>query len=167
MAATHVLRKLTLSDSALLQELSRRTFTDAFGADNRAEDLALFLDTAYSLERLSAELSDPRNAFWLYETEGQAAGYLMVRVGENACLHVERIYIRSDHQGKGAGKILMDKAATLAQEKSCNRLRLGVWQKNPRAVAFYQREGFQITGEQTFLVGTDPQQDWVMERPLD
>ncbi len=167
MTPPYSLRKLSLTDLSLLQELSRRTFTDAFGADNRAEDLDLFLDTAYSLELLSAELSDPRNSFWLYESDEQTAGYLMVRVGENDCLHVERIYIRTGHQGKGAGKILMEKAVTLAHEAGCNRLRLGVWQQNPRAVAFYQREGFRITGEQSFLVGTDLQQDWVMERPLD
>ena len=46
------------------------------------------------------------------------------------------------------------------------RLLVGVWQKNPRAIAFYQRSGFTTVGVATFRVGRDVQHDFVMARPL-
>lgn len=77
---------------------------------------------------------------------------------------LERIYILAAHQGKGYGKLLMDKAVTMAEKGGFRKMRLGVWQKNSKAIAFYKREGFRIAGSKTFLVGNDEQQDWVMER---
>ena len=41
---------------------------------------------------------------------------------------------------------------------------LGVWQENPRAVAFYERWGFQKVGTHVFRLGDDPQTDWIMQR---
>ena len=43
---------------------------------------------------------------------------------------------------------------------------LGVWQENPRAIAFYQRSGFNIVAEQTFMLGSDRQMDFVMARSI-
>ena len=40
---------------------------------------------------------------------------------------------------------------------------LGVWERNPRAQAFYRKSGFADVGSQVFLVGTDAQTDRVME----
>jgi len=61
----------------------------------------------------------------------------------------------------------MEKAVSTARDLGCSTLQLGVWQRNARAIAFYEREGFRITGETTFLVGSDPQSDWIMVRPID
>jgi len=41
---------------------------------------------------------------------------------------------------------------------------LGVWEHNPRAIAFYRKWGFEAVGEHVFVVGTDPQRDLVMTR---
>jgi ribosomal protein S18 acetylase RimI-like enzyme len=43
---------------------------------------------------------------------------------------------------------------------------LGVWERNPRAVAFYRKYGFTRVGEHTFMLGADAQTDWVLARPL-
>jgi ribosomal protein S18 acetylase RimI-like enzyme len=43
---------------------------------------------------------------------------------------------------------------------------LSVWQKNPRAIAFYQKWGFEIAGTATFTIGSDVQTDWIMGRGL-
>jgi ribosomal protein S18 acetylase RimI-like enzyme len=41
---------------------------------------------------------------------------------------------------------------------------LGVWEENPRAIAFYAKWSFVVVGQKTFLVGDDPQTDHVMQR---
>jgi ribosomal protein S18 acetylase RimI-like enzyme len=41
-----------------------------------------------------------------------------------------------------------------------------VWQINLRAITFYERAGFARVGEQTFMLGDDPQTDFVLARPV-
>jgi diamine N-acetyltransferase len=43
---------------------------------------------------------------------------------------------------------------------------LGVWERNPRAMAFYKKFGFGEVGEHVFPLGTDPQRDVIMARPV-
>jgi ribosomal protein S18 acetylase RimI-like enzyme len=43
---------------------------------------------------------------------------------------------------------------------------LGVWERNPRAIAFYLKTGFVSVGSHVFMVGSDPQTDLVLVSPL-
>jgi ribosomal protein S18 acetylase RimI-like enzyme len=183
-----IFRRLVGEDVELLQRISNQTFSDAFSTGNDPENLRLFIETAYSRQKLLDELSDPDASFWLLEIDSLPAGYIMTRMkkadvpdsctcGEMipaAChtesaetvFELERIYILTAHQGKGYGKLLMDKAVAMAEKAGFRKMRLGVWQKNSRAIAFYKREGFRIAGSKTFLVGNDLQHDWIMERDV-
>ena len=44
---------------------------------------------------------------------------------------------------------------------------LGVWERNPRAIAFYEKHGFAAVGEQTYRVAGEVQRDVVMRAPPD
>jgi ribosomal protein S18 acetylase RimI-like enzyme len=41
---------------------------------------------------------------------------------------------------------------------------LGVWEKNERAIRFYDKWGFRKIGEKQFVLGRDVQTDFIMER---
>jgi ribosomal protein S18 acetylase RimI-like enzyme len=43
---------------------------------------------------------------------------------------------------------------------------LGVWERNPRAIRFYERNGFAAVGDHIFQLGSDPQRDLIMVRRL-
>ena len=53
--------------------------------------------------------------------------------------YIEGIFVSGKVQSRGIGKLLLDHAKGLK-----GSLRLSVYQKNARAVRFYQREGFEI-----------------------
>jgi hypothetical protein len=52
------------------------------------------------------------------------------------------------------------------EERGSDVAWLGVWERNPRAMAFYRKLGFVEAGSQVFQLGTDPQRDVVMARPV-
>ena len=56
--------------------------------------------------------------------------------------YIEGIFISDEMQSCGIGKLLLD----YIKDKKV-RLRLNVYQKNTRALSFYQREGFDIQCE--------------------
>ena len=41
---------------------------------------------------------------------------------------------------------------------------LGVWEQNQKALAFYQKMGFQRFGEHVFVLGTEVQNDFLMKK---
>jgi ribosomal protein S18 acetylase RimI-like enzyme len=41
---------------------------------------------------------------------------------------------------------------------------LDVWERNTRAIEFYEKQGFTIVGEQDFVLGSDVQRDLLMAR---
>jgi ribosomal protein S18 acetylase RimI-like enzyme len=60
----------------------------------------------------------------------------------------------------------MDTCIAQARAWECDVIWLAVWEKNPRAIAFYEKKGFRKVGRQTFQLGSDIQHDHVMARNL-
>jgi diamine N-acetyltransferase len=68
--------------------------------------------------------------------------------------------------GRGIGKILLDKAITVAREARLVYILLGVWEKNPKAIAFYRKQGFEQFDTHNFVIGDDVQTDFLMKKQL-
>lgn len=62
-------------------------------------------------------------------------------------LFVRKIATRPDHEGRGIGKRNMQYMVDYAKEKECPKVCLDVYKKSPRAVGFYKKFGFVVTGE--------------------
>jgi ribosomal protein S18 acetylase RimI-like enzyme len=157
------------ADARLLAALGARLFEDAFGAMNDPEDLRLFLARTYSPDLQLAELRDANRATWIAEANHEAVGYAMARRGSASPrvvarhpAEVQRIYADRAWHGRDVGGALLKACVEQAGAWGCDVLWLGVWEQNPRGIAFYEKWGFRRVGEQRFLVGTDSQRDHVM-----
>lgn len=156
-----------------LQSLSRQTFFDAFASDNSEENMLAFLDSAFSEETLERELSDPESEFYLARQNNSLIGYLKINFGlaqtelkDSRGMEIERIYVLKEFIGKGVGKTLLKKALALAKNQKMKYVWLGVWKKNPRAIHFYEKNGFIKFGSHPFKVGEDIQTDILMRMEL-
>ena len=164
----------TTADAKMLSELGAKTFYDTFAEDNTPENMAMHLKNSFAPEIQFAELSDPNNVFLIIENDGQPSGYAQLILnskeefitGTNP-LEVRRIYATQENIGKGIGKALMQAAIHEAQQRGCDSVWLGVWEKNPRAIEFYKKWGFKEVGSHIFTVGDDPQRDYIMELRLE
>jgi ribosomal protein S18 acetylase RimI-like enzyme len=68
--------------------------------------------------------------------------------------------------GSGIGAALMRAVLDAARRNGRKTLWLGVWERNARAIAFYERWGFEVVGEHVFRLGSDEQTDLIMERAV-
>ncbi|WP_203640874.1 GNAT family N-acetyltransferase [Levilactobacillus andaensis] len=163
----------TLADLKTLQQVSRATFADTFGAANTPTDLAEYLDTAYSDAQLTQEMQQPTTRFEFILVDDQVAGYLKLNWGASqserrgpATLEIERIYILPAFKRQGLGRQFYDDAVATAKQLGCRTIWLGVWEHNEPAQKFYQRMGFQQVGDHVFQLGTDAQRDLILEKTL-
>jgi diamine N-acetyltransferase len=164
------IRQVPLNDIDQLQEIGKRTFAETFSSDNSHENMHAYLENGFSTEKLKAELTDENAAFYFAELNEQVVGYLKVNFGhsqtelkdENA-LEIERIYVLKDFHGKKVGQLLYDKAIEISKQKKVDYVWLGVWEKNPRAIRFYQKNGFAEFDKHIFKLGDDEQTDIMMK----
>jgi ribosomal protein S18 acetylase RimI-like enzyme len=170
---TPTIRLARPNDATALAELAARTFRDTFGADNRTDDLALHLTSAYGPAQQARELADPDIITLVAEDGGIFVAFAQLRRGAPpasvvgpAPIELWRFYLAADWHGRGFAQQLMAEVAAAAQHASAATLWLGVWERNPRAIAFYRKAGFADVGAHVFVVGTDPQTDRIMTRPL-
>ena len=168
-----IIRRGTVADGAVLAALARDTFFETFAATNDATDMALHLDRAYGVRQQKAELTDPEVITLLADEGGLVVAYAQLRRGPapdcvqgSEPIELWRFYVSRKWHGRGMAQALMARVTAEAGDTGAQTLWLGVWERNPRALAFYGKCGFVDVGEHVFLFGTDPQTDRVMARPL-
>jgi GNAT superfamily N-acetyltransferase len=62
----------------------------------------------------------------------------------HAGIHIEDLYVRPEHRGKGIGKALLTRVAAIAVGEGCSRLQWDVLEWNTPAIGFYQQMGAQM-----------------------
>ncbi len=176
MSAT--IRLATAADASALSELAARTFSDTFAEFNSREDMGRFLEDNFSPSKQAAEIADRGYTVLLAEVltadgRPELAGYAqMVRGPAPASvrgpvpIEIKRIYVAKQWHGQRVAQALMDAAIDSARKSDARTIWLGVWERNPRAVAFYKKYGFERVGEHVFKLGSDEQTDWLLARPL-
>jgi diamine N-acetyltransferase len=169
------IRPARLEDAEPLAALAEQSFRDAFASENSAEDIEAYVSESFSTGRLRAELLDDNNTFLLAFVPGSSApdGYAKLRRGEpdpsvtgSDLIELHRLYVDRNAIGCGVGAALMRAIVEAARRDGRKTLWLGVWDKNLRAIAFYERWGFETVGEHVFRLGTDDQTDLIMQRAV-
>ena len=164
------IRNVNIQDIEKLKRIGKRTFTETFSFDNSEENITEYLDNGFSTEKLKTELIDKNAEFYFAELKGRVIGYLKVNSGQSQTeikdknyLEIERIYVLKEYHGKKVGQLLYEKAIKIAKSKNAEYVWLGVWEKNPRAIKFYEKNGFVPFDKHIFKLGNDKQTDIMMK----
>ncbi len=160
------IKKATPHDLSLLLPLAIETFSDTYAHLNTPENFQLYVRENFTEAIFQQELSDPTANYWLAFIENTLVGYAKTRRNEHypQLLEVQRLYIAKAWHRQGLGTKLMDFCLTFAQQNQFEGIFLGVWKENPKAIAFYQSCGFEIFDKHIFVLGEEPQEDWLMKK---
>jgi ribosomal protein S18 acetylase RimI-like enzyme len=166
-------RIASMDDLQLIAEISRNTFYDTYHAFNTKEDMDMYIGHYFNLTNIESELKNPSNTFLLVYDAHQLCGYAKLSEGntieqlkDHPVLEIARFYAVKEMIGKGVGAFLMNECINIAKQKANDFLWLIVWQENAKAISFYKKFGFEIFGEQEFILGKDIQHDWLMRKEL-
>ncbi|MEZ2127650.1 MULTISPECIES: GNAT family N-acetyltransferase [unclassified Sinorhizobium] len=80
---------------------------------------------------------------------------------------LRRLYNERECRGTGLAGRLLDEARSECRRRGAVKLRLTVFEKNARAIAFYRQSRFAVKGLTAFHVAHDVQRDIEMAIPVD
>jgi ribosomal protein S18 acetylase RimI-like enzyme len=167
------LRRAAADDAPSLAVLAERTFRDAFAARNSPENMDLHCAKVFSPEIQRREIEDPGLVTTIAEAEHLMIGFSQLRlrhahpaVVATCPAELSRIYVIAEWHGRGVAQDLMQDAVATARREGCDVLWLGVWEHNPKAMAFYRKFGLEVVGTHAFMLGHDRQRDLVMSLKL-
>ena len=125
--------------------------------NNRVNYWPIFKDDAYSFGKLTVlavaeeyrENHRKPGGISVYD-DGIIKGFVHVEDGE-----IRKLYVDTFFQGNGIGAALFDYAVSEHSAKY-----LWALEKNVRALSFYQKHGFHLTGDRTYEEGTT---EWLVK----
>ena len=163
------LRRGQPADAPALARFAAMIFADTFGPDNRPEHIAAHLAKSFGPAQQGRELSDPDFVTLLVDGSDGIVAYAQVRraapppcVSTDAPVELYRFYVDRPWQGTGLAQRLMAAVFSAASDLGGRSIWLCVWERNPRAIAFYTRSGYRDVGTATFFLGPDRQTDRVL-----
>ncbi|WP_298393454.1 GNAT family N-acetyltransferase [Flavobacterium sp.] len=167
------IQKISINDIIRLQKIAKQTFAETFAENNTEENLQIYLEEGFSVEKLTSELNNPNAEFYFAIKENNPIGYLKINFGpaqtelqDDSSLEIERIYVLKEYHGQNIGQLLFEKAHEIAKSKKVAYIWLGVWEENHRALSFYKKNGFEVFNKHLFKLGSEEQTDLMMKLTL-
>lgn len=162
-----------IADAAALSAAGQRLFVQAYGEYSKADDLAAHVRQYFGEDYVAAELQKPDVTYTLACVADEIAGFVKIRDGEapdsvpaREAVEVQQLYVDAQRQRQGVGRMLMERAAAIAQDRDREGIWLSVWQDAEWATRFYESCGFKRVGTAEFRLGRSIFMDYLMWLPL-
>lgn len=168
-----IISPASLSDATSLRNLMEQTFIDTYAVFNTPENMQKQIAERFGLVQVQQELQDANVQYLLVKQNERLIGFTKLVKDHSAkglegqkVVEIERIYVARTHHGKKLGAKLMQACLNWSKEEGFTTVWLGVWEHNQKALAFYQKMGFQRFGEHVFVLGTEVQNDFLMKKEI-
>lgn len=131
------LRSVRADDVPAVVELVREVLAEfdlVFGVGSATDDDVLRLPASY--ERAGGE-------FWVAVAEtGEILGTCGIYPLDDTTFELRKMYVSPRARGRGAGRLLLDRAISAAREQGARRVVLDTLHTMNAAIALYERAGF-------------------------
>ena len=102
-----IIRKATISDLQIIQEISKQTFLETFAEVNTPENMENYVRENFNPEQIASEINNSNSAFYLASLENEIIGYMKLNFGDAQTekqkennLEIHRIYVLQAYHGK-------------------------------------------------------------------
>ena len=167
------IRRAARDDIPVLCALGAQTFRETYYPISAPSEVDEYADDHFRPEDVAAWLEAPDAITLVARADGTPIGYAHVLrdavpacVADRDAVKLSRIYLVASAHGQGHGKVLFQAALDAARELGARSVFLGVYDRNVKAIAFYEAHGFATVGTHEFEFGGMVYHDPVMARAL-
>jgi GNAT superfamily N-acetyltransferase len=157
----------TVADFETIQMIARKTWPVVYGKILSKAQIDYMLDKMYSEATLFDNLNKG-HCFLLAKEDSVCLGFASFehRYLNEKCTRLHKIYLLPESQGKGMGKMLLEKIKAFAKENHSDTISLNVNRFN-KAHSFYKKMGFEIVAEEDLEIGNGYlMEDYKMEKKI-
>jgi GNAT superfamily N-acetyltransferase len=163
-----IITEATPKDFKTIQQIAHTAWPSAYGEILSKSQIDFMLESMYALDVLNTNFNNKKHRFLLlneFENPIGFASYEHHYLDTN-CTRLHKLYLLPENQGKGFGKLLLDRIVALAKENKSDKISLNVNRFN-KACVFYQKMGFEIVAEENLFIGNGYfMEDYKMEKKL-
>ena len=162
------IRQADLDDINTIGFLAQQIWPQAYGQILSKEQLAYMLHLIYNPAALKDQMLKQHHSFLVAELDEEPVGFASFsKTGRAGVYKLHKLYVRTDIQGKGLGKALINAVLEDIRALNASALHLNVNRHN-KAKQFYERFGFRVIGEEDIDIGSGYfMNDYVMELTVD
>lgn len=140
------IRKAELADAPALNVLVNSAYRGDSSRMGWTTEADLLDGIRTSEEGLVDMIENPAADILLAEENGEPVGCVYLEK-KGAVLYLGMLTVKPTLQGKGIGAALMQAAEENARQRHCNRIQMTVITERESLIRYYQRKGYQDTGE--------------------
>ncbi len=159
--AAPVIRAAEPADAEALSRIAAVTFAAACSEGTPPEDVRRYIESELTACEFRRHMASRTRCILVAGSDDALCGYLMLCreavpavIADRDPLELRRLYVLPEQQGLGVADALMVRAIDEAALAGHDTLWLGVSTGNGRAMAFYRRHGFEVSGSCRFPLGT-------------
>ncbi len=159
------IQKNTDANFVSIRIIAEEVWPITYGEILSKQQLNYMMEMMYSMASLQKQSDEKGHHFILALNDKIPVGFASYEFNYNgtASTKIHKIYVLSNQQGKGIGKIFIDYITYEARKNNQEALLLNV-NKNNVAIHFYKKLGFLITTEEVIDIGQGyVMDDYVME----
>ncbi|WP_298508052.1 GNAT family N-acetyltransferase [uncultured Kordia sp.] len=159
----HTIRKAVPADAKFISLLAKINFSESFGnLFASEEELRLYIDKKFSVERMTDSLKKSENVFWIAYVKTLPVGYAKLKkdipvpdTGYDEAAELQKVYILKDYILEGNGLKLKIDFFEEIQKLSIKRVWLKELHTDQRAINFYKERDFHKHHTQSFTIGKE------------
>ncbi|MBB1139148.1 GNAT family N-acetyltransferase [Myroides sp. WP-1] len=143
---------VTPENMHLIRPLAEKIWQKTYGPLLDPAQIDYMLPMMYSHERITNEI-EAGYVWELLVVEGKVLGYLDYKLMEDNRVFLSKIYLDTDQQQRGLGKLMLAHVLDFARQHNASSVYLTVNKHNAKAIEFYERNGLQCIESKTFDIG--------------
>ncbi|WP_269583529.1 GNAT family N-acetyltransferase [Roseibium sp. Sym1] len=146
----------TLADARSLAALSIEVWLDTYAPEGVSDSFATHVLETYAPAAFADNLKERHKHLLVARNRVGLIGYALLDLraqpvsNSSGTAEINTLYVRRHHQRLGLGQKLFERAMQLATDAGQPKLFLTVYEKNARAIAFYEAQGMRCEGTWTF-----------------
>ncbi len=162
-----IIRKADLDDINSIGFLAYQIWPSTYKNILTLDQLQYMLNLIYSPASLRKQMTVLQHQFLIAEIDEEPVGFASYsNIGGSSTYKLQKLYVRTDIQGKGLGKTLLEFVEETVKEAGAKHLHLNVNRFN-KARSFYEKMGFIVIKEEDVDIGNGYfMNDFAMEKKL-
>ena len=164
--------RATINDVAVLSVIAATTFNDTYGFFNKPETIQRYMAQWFNTSQMRKELLDKKVIYFLVQDEQQLIGYIKLQLADPKQIidlngiELSRLYLLKQWHAGGVSEVMLNHCYAMVEELKKKAIWLSVWEKNGKAICFYEKHGFVKKGNLIFKMDDEDQNDFLMVKYL-